>query len=196
VIAAIVLAAGTSSRFGRPKQLVAYRGKPLVQHAIDAARGAGVDDVVVVVGLEADRVAEAIRGARVVQNPRFAEGQSGSLAAGIDALGPRVDAAVVLLGDQPGITPDQIRELLAAAEASDRPVVRVRFADAPGPALLRREVWDEVRAIEGDTGARALIDRRPDLVHEVAIRVPAPIDVDTPADLERADGGNEKPPSL
>ena len=196
MIAAIVLAAGTSSRFGRLKQLATYRGRPLVQHAIDTAREAGIGDVVVVVGLEADRVAAAVRDARVVHNPRYTEGQSTSLAAGLDALGPEVDGAVVLLGDQPEIGSNHIRALLEAAANAEHPIVRLRFADAPGPALLRREIWDDVRALEGDAGARTLIERRPELVREVPVPGRAPVDIDTPADLERADAGNEKPPSL
>jgi molybdenum cofactor cytidylyltransferase len=209
VIAAIVLAAGTGSRFGRTKQVEIAGGKPLVHHAVGAARDAGIDDVVVVVGHAADAVAEVVgRSARVVHNPRFAEGQASSLTAGLDALGDDVDAAVVLLADQPGIGGDHVRALLDAAEHRDEPIVRLRFADGPGPALLRRSVWDEVRALEGDVGARALIDARPDLVFDAVVEGSAPPDVDTPADLERfersgrierserPDAGNEKPPSF
>jgi molybdenum cofactor cytidylyltransferase len=204
VIAAVVLAAGTGSRFGGTKQLVDVGGNPLVRHAVDAARDAGIEDVVVVVGHDADAVAEAVSdtGARIVENPRFAQGQSTSLAAGLDALGPEVAGAVVLLADQPGITGDLVRALLDAAPHRPEPIIRLRFADAPGPALLRRESWDEIRALEGDLGARALIDARPELVFDARVESSAPPDVDTPADLERlgrgpaAGAGHEKPPSF
>jgi molybdenum cofactor cytidylyltransferase len=203
VIAAIVLAAGTGSRFGGTKQLAIVEGRPLVRHAVDAARDAGVEEVVVVVGHDADEVGAVVgSSARVVRNARFPEGQATSLVAGLDALGDDADAAVVLLADQPGVTGEHLRALLDAAEHREEPIVRLRFADGPGPALLRRSVWKELRALEGDTGARALIDDRPDLVFDAVFEGSAPPDVDTPADLERLHGsehpgaGHEKPPSF
>jgi molybdenum cofactor cytidylyltransferase len=203
VIAAVVLAAGTGSRFGGTKQVAVHRGKPLVRHAIDAARDAGIDAIVVVVGHESDTVAAAAGGdIRVVHNARFMEGQSTSLAAGLETLGDDVQAVVVLLADQPGVTADHLGALLDAASHRDEPIVRLRFDDGPGPALLRRSVWDEVRALEGDVGARALFERRPDLVFDAVVEGSAPPDVDTAADLERATGdssadpGREKPPSF
>jgi molybdenum cofactor cytidylyltransferase len=206
VIAAVVLAAGSGSRFGGTKQLAVLDGTPLVRHAVDAAREAGIADIVLVVGHEADAVAHAAGpDVAVVRNPRHAEGQSRSLIVGIDALGEDVDAAIVLLADQPGITAEMVRALVDAASARPEPILRLRFLDSPGPALLGREVWDELRALEGDAGARALIERRPDAVFDVNIPTAAPADVDTPEDLERlerdrqrslADPGNEKPPSF
>ncbi|MGZ4108626.1 MAG: nucleotidyltransferase family protein [Actinomycetota bacterium] len=205
MIAAVVLAAGSASRFGGTKQLALLDGKPLVRHAVDAARGVGIAEVVVVVGHDADAVARAAgTDVSIVRNPRHAEGQSTSLAAGLDALGDEVDAAVVLLADQPGITAEVIRDLVATAASRAEPIVRLRFVDAPGPALLRRSVWDDVRALEGDTGARALAERSPDLVFEAFVATAAPADIDTPADLDAVrderrtpdEPGYEKPPSF
>jgi molybdenum cofactor cytidylyltransferase len=188
VIAALVLAAGTGSRFGATKQLETFGGKPLVQHAIDAARDAGIGDVVVVVGHDADRVASAVTGARIVVNERYAGGLSTSLVAGINAVGD-AEGVVVLLADQPTVTAAHVGALVGAAAARAEPIVRVRHPDGRGPTLLRREVWAELRALEGDTGARALAERRPDLVWEVDVPGPAPIDVDTPEDLRRLGTG-------
>jgi CTP:molybdopterin cytidylyltransferase MocA len=203
VIAAIVLAAGTGSRFGGTKQIAMLGDKRLVRHALDAALDAGIRDVVVVVGHDADAVAKTVGNlARVVDNPRFGEGQATSLSAGLDALGDDVDAAVVLLADQPGITGAHVRALLEAARHRPEPIVRLRFVDLPGPALLRRSVWDDVRALEGDVGARELMERRPELVFDALVEESAPPDVDTPADLERVERsrprkrGYEKPPSF
>jgi molybdenum cofactor cytidylyltransferase len=205
MIAAVVLAAGSGSRFGGTKQVALLDGKPLVRHAVDAARGAGIAEVVVVVGHDADAVAGAAGpDVSIVRNPRHAEGQSTSLAAGLDALGDDVDAAVVLLADQPGITAEAIRGLVATAASRAEPIVRLRFVDGPGPALLRRSVWGDVRALEGDTAARTLAERRPDLVFEAFVATAAPGDVDTPADLDRVrderptpdEPGYEKPPSF
>jgi molybdenum cofactor cytidylyltransferase len=200
VIAAIVLAAGTGSRFGGTKQLTTLDGRPLVQHAVDAARAAGIDEVVLVVGHEANKVTEGVgTAARVVHNSRFLEGQATSLVAGLDALGDDVVSAVILLADQPGVTGDHVKALLDAAGHRDEPILRLRFANGPGPALLRRSVWHQARELEGDVGARALIDARPDLVFDVVVDGSAPPDVDTPADLERIerhDAEYEEPPSL
>lgn len=186
VIAALVLAAGSGSRFGGTKQVAALEGKPLVRHAVDAALVAGITDVVVVVGHDADAVARAAGSdVRIVRNPRFALGQSTSLIAGIDALGGDVEAAVVLLADQPGITPEMVRTLLDASAQRPESILRLRFLDGPGPALLRRAAWDPVRAVEGDVGARALIERHRELVADVPFDAPTPPDIDTAADLDR-----------
>jgi molybdenum cofactor cytidylyltransferase len=96
------------------------------------------------------------------------------------------DAAVVLMADQPGITAEDVRALARMHGLRRTPVVRLMFRDAPGPALLSREIWHEVLAIEGDTGARALIDAHPELVEEIHVDENAPVDVDVREDLGRA----------
>jgi CTP:molybdopterin cytidylyltransferase MocA len=189
VISAVVLAAGEATRFGRTKQLVALRGKPLVQHAVDAAAEAGVDEIVVVLGHDAERVRAALElppAARPVVNPGFAQGQSTSLAAGLAACDPSSEAAVVLLADQPGIRGDHVRALVAGFRDTGGPVVRLRFRQGPGPALLARTVWPQASELTGDTGARALFEARPGLVRWVAVDQDAPVDVDLPEDLGRA----------
>ncbi len=201
MIAAVVLAAGPGSRFGGPKQVEVLDGAALARHAVDAARAAGIEHIVVVVGSDADAVADAAgEGVTIVRNDRWREGQSTSVRAGLDALGGDVDAAIVLLADQPGIGASHVGALVDAMRARPEPVIRLRFADAPGPALLRREVWDDVRALSGDTGARELFERHPELVFDATVAGAAPADVDTRDDLERlrgrAGGENEKPPSF
>ena len=188
MITGIVLAAGTSSRFGRTKQLLELEGKPLVQHAVDAATAAGLDEVVVVLGHDAERVGASLllpASGRTVLNPSYEAGQSTSLIAGLNAAGPESDAAVVLLADQPGITPQHLRVLIDTFEAGRPSIVRLRFHDGPGPALLSREVWDEARRLAGDTGAREIIAAHPGWVKEVEVDSDAPTDVDRPSDLDR-----------
>ena len=189
MISAVVLAAGEGRRFGATKQIEPLRGKPLVQYAVDAAADAGIEDVVVVVGHDAERVRAVVElppGARVVVNDRYAEGQSTSLAAGLGALGASSEAAVVLLADQPGIEARHVRSLIDAFDAApDTEIMRVRFRKEPGPALLARSVWEEAATIKGDTGARALIEEDPDRVRWVTLDEDTPRDVDRPADLER-----------
>lgn len=189
MISAIVLAAGAGTRFGGTKQLAALRGKPLAQHAVDAATEAGVDEVVVVLGHDEAPIREALHlspSARWVVNPAWSTGMASSVAAGLAAADPASEAAVVLLADQPGITARHVRALLDAYAARRSPIVRLRFRSGPGPALLARRVWPDVSALEGDTGARELIRDRPDLVEEVDVSEDAPTDVDRIEDLDRA----------
>lgn len=188
VISAVVLAAGAATRFGATKQLRAVRGKPLAQHAVDAASPV-VDEVVVVLGHDADAVEASLAvppGGRVVRNPRYGHGQSTSLAAGLRACAADSQAAVVLLADQPGIGDRHVRALVEAFRATDAPILRIRFRDAPGPALLARSVWPEAGRLTGDVGARALFDADPERVRWVSVDEDAPPDVDVPEDLDRA----------
>jgi molybdenum cofactor cytidylyltransferase len=184
VISGVVLAAGTASRFGSTKQLVEVDGKPLVQYAIDTAAAAELDEIVVVLGHDADRVREELdlpSNARAIVNERFAEGQSTSLAAGLLELDPASEAAVVLLGDQPGIRAEEIRALADRFAETRASIVRLRYRNAPGPALLPKAIWPEALELSGDTGARTLFDSHQ--VDEVEIDRDAPRDIDKPADV-------------
>jgi molybdenum cofactor cytidylyltransferase len=186
VISGVVLAAGTGTRFGGTKQLVAHRGKPLAQHAIDALTEAGVDEVVVVTGHDAVRVASGLSlppTGRIVYNPAFADGQATSLAAALHALDDESEGAVVLMADQPGITPDVIRRLIDRFRSTRMQIVRATYRDGPGPALLSREIHAQAGHLTGDVGARELIASHPEWVDEVAIDDDVPPDVDIPEDL-------------
>ncbi len=188
MISGIVLAAGASSRFGRTKQLTEFRGKPLSQHALDAAADAGLDEVIVVLGHDADLVGAHLHlppGGKSVTNPDYEEGQATSLIAGLDAAARTSDAAVVLMADQPGITAEHVRALAGGFRRGGSKIVRLRFRDGPGPALLSRDVWDDARKLIGDTGAREIIEAHPDWVEDVAVDENAPQDVDEPGDLDR-----------
>ncbi len=137
VISALVLAAGEGKRFGGTKQLEIVRGKPLIQHAVDAASGAGVGEIVVVLGHDALAVRDALdlpEGGRFVLNERYAQGQSTSLAAGLRALDPSSEAAVVLLADQPGIGSRHVASLVSRPAGR---VTRDRADQVPGGARSR-----------------------------------------------------------
>ena len=97
----------------------------------------------------------------------------------------RREAAVVLMGDQPGVTGDEVRALTARFRATRAQIVRLRYADGPGPALLSREIYAEAGHLHGDVGARILIASHPEWVEEVDVDRQAPRDIDTPQDLER-----------
>ena len=186
MISGVVLAAGTGSRFGGTKQMVVVDGKPLAQHAIDALEAAGVDEVIVVTGHDAVKVASALTlppQGRIVYNPAFKDGQATSLAAAIHALDDESEAAVILMADQPGVTSDVIRALLERFRATRRQVVRAMYDDGPGPSLLSREIYAEAGHLHGDVGARVLIASHPEWVEEVELSGPAPVDIDLRTDL-------------
>jgi 2-haloacid dehalogenase len=188
VISGLILAAGTSSRLGRPKQLLQFHGRPLLQHVVDAAAGAGLAEVVIVLGREAGRVEAALElppGARTVLNPDYLEGQASSLRTGLDSLAADAEAAVILLGDQPGVTSDMIRAAVAAFLSGRAPVVRARFGDTPGhPVVVARGEWGRWRRLAGDAGARTAMDAAPELVAHIDLGPRPPQDIDTQSDFD------------
>jgi molybdenum cofactor cytidylyltransferase len=186
VITGVVLAAGEGRRFGGTKQLQAVDGKPLAQHAIDALAGAGVDELLVITGHDADAVEGALalpECGRFVRNPAHRDGQATSLAAAFHEVADDSEASVVLMGDQPGITADDVRTLVARFRATRKQIVRLRFTDGPGPSLLSREIYAEAGHLHGDVGARVLVASHPEWVEEVEVDRPAPRDIDERADL-------------
>ncbi len=180
-VAAVLLAAGEGSRFhdSTHKLLAQFRGRPLVQWAIEAALEASLTATYVVVGAVELDVPD---GAVVVRNPRWADGQSTSLQAGIDAARRAGhDAVVIGLGDQPLVPPDAWR---AVASAIERPIATAVFDGRRRPPVrLAADVWP-LLPTSGDEGARVVMRQRPDLVTEVPC-VGEPIDIDTLEDLDR-----------
>ncbi|MGH2819803.1 MAG: nucleotidyltransferase family protein [Actinomycetota bacterium] len=192
MISGLVLAAGTSSRLGTPKQLLDFRGQPLLQHVVDAACAARLDEVVVVLGHEADRIEAALRlpeRARAVRNVDFAFGQATSLRFGLEALDPRSEAVVILLGDQPHMAVGLIDSILDARGSSGAPVVRARYEGAPGhPVLVARSEWAALGGVEGDRGARDLLEAMGGAVLDVDMGRPPLLDVDTWEQYRRLTG--------
>ena len=184
MISGVVLAAGTSSRFGSTKQIFVLGTKPLVIHAIDALRDADVGELIVVVGHDREAVEAVLPpDVRIVWNPAYRDGQATSLAAALHEVAEDSEGAIVLQADQPGITPDDLRALIAGFHDTRGQITRLRYLDGPGPALLSREIYAEAGHLQGDAGARLLIASHPEWVHEVSIEHPAPRDIDTPDDL-------------
>ena len=198
MIAGLVLAAGLSQRMAQPKLLLPVEGgKPLVRLTVERLLAADLDEVIVVLGAEADAVTEALGSlaVRTVINPRPSEGQSTSLRVGLDALGAETEAVVVALADQPLPDPSLIGRMVAAFRETGQPIVAPRYRDGRGnPVLFAASVFDELRAIVGDRGGRAVIARDPGRVAEVLVDAPMPPDVDTPDDYAAFLGRRSTPP--
>ena len=179
MISAIVLAAGESSRFGRPKQLL------LLDRVLSNVRAAELDDVVVVLGAHADEIRREVRfaGERVIANPDYAQGMSTSIQAGLRALPPDAEAAMIVLGDQPFVAA-RTMALLASEFRRLRPAALVpTFNGRRGnPVIIGRALFPEMMALRGDVGFRAMAGRH--ATAEVAVDDGGVVrDVDTPADL-------------
>ena len=185
VVSGLVLAAGGSSRLGRPKQLLPYGGATLLDAVLATARACAFDQLLVALGGSAEEVRDGVdlRGADVVLNSGFGRGCSSSIAAAMGSLDPRCDVLVLLLGDQPGVTPRTVGSLLAGR--GDAPLAVCRYGDGRGhPFAFGRTVFGELGELHGDKAVWKLLDRRPADVVEVDVPGPVPLDVDTWADYE------------
>ena len=201
-ISGIVLAAGSSERMGTPKQLLTLGERCLLQHVIDAALGSQLDEVVVVLGHRADEVSAALTlpsaaPVRIARNPHWAEGQSGSLRCGLEAVDERCAAAAVLLADQPELRPADIDRVADAFRESGASAARPVYPEAGGapghPVLLARRIWPEVCALSGDSGARVLFAAHPSWLLEVPLPGKPPVDIDRPEDHRRISGAKHSP---
>ncbi len=190
-IAAIILAAGRSTRMGSNKLLEELDGKALVRHVADAALGSIARSVWVVTGHEGESVRARLDGlgVRFVHNPDFALGLSTSLKAGVMALPAEAKGVVVLLGDMPRVTSEVINSVIQAFEAQPQAIaaVPVYQGEWGNPVLLSRSLFGAVAALQGDAGARKLLNGRAGEVLEVPVSNDAVlIDLDTPEALARA----------
>jgi molybdenum cofactor cytidylyltransferase len=179
-VTGLVLAAGGSARLGRPKQLLPYAGATLLDSVLDSARDCPFDQLVVALGGAADEVRGEVdlRGADVVVNQRFGGGCSSSIAAALGAVDPRCDVLVLLLGDQPGVTPASVRSLLAGRGSAALAVCR--YEDGRGhPFAFGRAAFGELTQLHGDKAVWKLLERRPAEVVEVPVAGTVPPDVDT-----------------
>ncbi len=188
MIAAVVLAAGASTRMGRPKLVLEIAGRPVIRHVIDHLRRSRCDRIVVVVGDEAGGVAHDARGpgVQIVVNERHREGMGTSIAAGVAALPQDAEAAVIVLGDQPRVTPAAINALIDAHRTTGKPLIASRYGEVTGaPTLIGRAMFDEARRLSGDVGGRWLMDRHPEMVGEVPLPPDLAVDLDTPEEFAR-----------
>jgi molybdenum cofactor cytidylyltransferase len=182
-VTGLVLGAGGSRRLGRPKQLLPYGSRTLLDHTVQTARECGFDQLVVPIGGAAGDVRERVdlSGADVVVNYDYGQGCSSSIAAALGTVDPRCEVLVLMLGDQPGVRPEFVEALLAGR--GDAPISVCKYDDGRGhPFAFARRILPQLADLHGDKAVWRLLDERADEVVEVRIAGNVPLDVDTPED--------------
>jgi len=187
MIIGVLLAAGGARRFGSQKLVAMLGGLPVVRRAFDTVSSA-TDGTLVVVGSDAEAVTRALEGtnANIVVNSHWALGLSTSLRCGILAAPPSTEAVIVGLGDEPTVDSHVCRELVRVWRRDKKAIVAARYNGVQDhPVLFDRAVFGELTSLEGDVGAKSVINRVPDRVAFVDVAAPQPIDVDEPGDLQK-----------
>lgn len=185
---AIILAAGPSRRLGKPKQLLPWGGPTLLGTVVAQTLEWPVDSVWVVLGSRFEEVLQSVDlgDAGVVENPEWEEGMASSLRVGLDVASrdPSTEAALIVMGDQPGIDPAVVEALLKHRKTSDALAVVPKYRYVRGhPVLIARTLWSRLMSLEGDQGGRDLLQAHPEWVEEVIFEQLAPRDVDTSDDV-------------
>jgi molybdenum cofactor cytidylyltransferase len=189
-IGGIVLAAGGSSRMGRPKQLLQFEGKTLLRRAAESMAASMCDPVVAVLGAESKKTAAEIAGlpVRACINEDWENGMGSSIKTGLNEMlraAPDISAVVIMLCDQPFITAEQINNLVTKFTETQKPIIAAEYNGVAGvPALFSKEMFDALSQIEGDKGARELIRNSSDATETVPMPE-AGVDVDTLDDYDR-----------
>jgi molybdenum cofactor cytidylyltransferase len=182
----VVLAAGSSRRLGQPKQLLDFRGAPLLDATLATARAVGTPQVVVVLGGAADEIRERVdlSGVDVALNVDYASGCATSIRSALGVVDPGATGVVLMLGDQPGVTVDTVRALLD--EATGSPIGVCEYDEGLGhPLWFSRSMFDRLADLHGDKAVWKILDEaRAGTIDHAVVRVPGPIprDVDTWAD--------------
>jgi molybdenum cofactor cytidylyltransferase len=191
MIAAIVPAAGMSTRMGRNKLLLTFKGKPLIAQAVDTLLASEVDEVIVVVGYEAGKVKEKLEGKRVriVENPDYRQGLSTSIRAGLGAVPSEASAIMIYLADQPLLEPEDvnrvIRALAEAREHSKSIAVPFFHGQRGNPVILDSSYKEAILEVAGEVGCKRVIKRNPDKVLVVEMETDHVVrDVDRIEDYE------------
>lgn len=189
IISGLILGAGASQRLGPPKQLLPFRGTTMLGWVVaQAQRAKALDEVVVVLGRAADQVRERVDfgAARVVENPVFGEGCASSYRAGLGALNPESSAVMIILGDQPGITPEIIDHVAAEWRQNESVIALCSYRGRKGhPMIFARSMFDQLIGLHGDKAAWKLVDANADAVQEIYFDLPFPDDVNTLHDFEK-----------
>ncbi len=187
--AVIILAAGRSARLGRPKQLLPYQGKSLLVHAVDIAKDSEAGPVIVVLGAGASELEKLIdeKNLHIVENKEWQEGIASSIRCGLNTL-KRVallsDAVILMVCDQPHIDTTIINELIDTQKKTGKPIVASRYGNTTGtPVLFFKSLFAELLELEGDKGAKKLIDKYPAELATISFPL-GEIDIDTEEDYQ------------
>lgn len=189
-IGAVILAAGESSRFGRPKQLVQFRGKSLVRRAVNAAKDANCSAIVVVLGSKRAQIERELKetDAIVAENQDWRRGMGSSIRVGVEGAvnqAPDIEAIVLLTCDQPFVKTDTIKCLIAMREKTKKAIVASSYSETLGvPALFDRSCFQELLALDDETGAKTIILSNRERVAELLFPE-GKIDIDTVADYQK-----------
>jgi len=185
----VILAAGSSSRLGEPKQLLQYGGQNLLQHAIDAALSSNADPVIVVLGANAEQVSKEIdrSNIHVIINTGWEEGMASSVKTGLNELlfiTPSTDAVIFMVCDQPYVSSELINGLVDEQKQTGKPIITCNYGEAIGPpALFYKSLFHELMQLKGDVGARKIIQDHSDEVATILF-TEGKIDIDTKEDYD------------
>lgn len=188
-ICGLILAAGGSSRLGRPKQLVRIREKTLLEQAVTMALNSGLQQLYVVLGACFDEIEPTISHlpVTIIRNEQWQEGMGGSISRGMNAIleAGRHEAVLIMLCDQLHITAEHLQALSEAYEQKKGSIVVTDYGVQKGvPAIFDRSYFPELEKLSGDTGAKKILQQHADRLHSISFEQ-ALIDVDTPEDLHQ-----------
>ena len=181
----VVLAAGASTRFGSPKQLVRVNGRPLMHAVVGRAVEVAGHSVTVVLGANAAELAPLLKHtpASVIVNREWSEGMASSIRAGVSRLPSSCTGVLLLLADQAAVTADDLRRLVSTWRRQPEYIVAAQYSGTTGaPAIFPRTSFVDLAGLRGDSGARSVFMRNPDRVVRVRMESAA-LDIDTPEDL-------------
>jgi molybdenum cofactor cytidylyltransferase len=188
-IGIVILAAGSSSRLGEPKQLLPYDDKNLLQHTIDVAENSDINSVIIVLGANADLIAKEITkiDAHLIENKEWKEGMASSVRTGLNELlkiSPETDAVIFMVCDQPHVSTMIIDGLIKIQRESGKPIVACNYLETMGPpALFHRSLFNELKQLKGDVGARKIIQQHNDEVATLLF-TEGKTDIDTKEDYD------------
>jgi molybdenum cofactor cytidylyltransferase len=197
-IAALILAAGSSTRLGTSKQLLPWGETTLLEHVIERTRSFGIEEIWVVIGHDAEKVLDAVDfgGASVVINDEYPEGMASSLRVGLDSLTreSRAEKVLIVLGDQPDVRSDVVDELMSVARREKRAAVVPKYRYSwSNPVIIDRSLWARLMSLDGDAGAQRLLQAHPEWVREVWFEHLPPRDIDTPHDVRELQPKPDRP---
>ncbi len=186
----VLLAAGASSRMGRPKQLLMYQGKTLLDHAISSAKNSKAKSIVLVIGANEDAIVQSVVAPRItiVQNKSWEQGMATSIKTGLQKIlteKPGIESVIFMACDQPFVTADLLNKLIDSYVQTQKPIIASSYGNSAGiPALFDKTIFAALMKLTGDKGAKKIINQHPDLVYSIEFPL-GNNDIDTLSDYEQ-----------